>query len=384
MVEMAEKVLRSNNASNVKIINKHSSELLLPKDIPSRVSLIVTETLDSGLLGEGILYTLSHAWSNLLLPPTCPLNRQINQSGKFAFVIPFGAKIYVTGIECDSISKRSHLNQTENFFNFDGSYVVHDCGNYDTQDLNLVGHKYLTNTEELLVVNFNDPNFIEEMLSGKLDKELKLSCKESGRLDCFAVWFDLLVDENIVLNTGPESTTNHAWEQAIFLLPKSQLVTKNQDLVIEALFLNSHLRVKCRSLWEESLELSKDVITVLNNTKLVQALLQTKNKLLNAFNHSVNIIDWFPFPIFGLNFIMSRSKDFKDKLICFVSSEKDQQIVNLIAHKYGLEDQVTVEIENNVEDYLLKKEKYDLVILNFVECTGEIKENCVSQLGRIR
>lgn len=34
-----------------------------------RVSLVVTETVDAGLFGEGIVETLIHAWKNLLLEP---------------------------------------------------------------------------------------------------------------------------------------------------------------------------------------------------------------------------------------------------------------------------------------------------------------------------
>lgn len=34
-----------------------------------RVSLVVTETVDSGLFGEGIVESLIHAWEHLLLPP---------------------------------------------------------------------------------------------------------------------------------------------------------------------------------------------------------------------------------------------------------------------------------------------------------------------------
>lgn len=36
---------------------------------PHRVSLVVTETVDAGLLGEGIVESLIHAWKHLLLPP---------------------------------------------------------------------------------------------------------------------------------------------------------------------------------------------------------------------------------------------------------------------------------------------------------------------------
>lgn len=34
-----------------------------------RVSLVVTETVDAGLFGEGIVESLIHAWEHLLLQP---------------------------------------------------------------------------------------------------------------------------------------------------------------------------------------------------------------------------------------------------------------------------------------------------------------------------
>lgn len=41
-----------------------------------RVSLVVTETVDAGLFGEGIIESLIHAWHHLLLPPKVTLNNQ--------------------------------------------------------------------------------------------------------------------------------------------------------------------------------------------------------------------------------------------------------------------------------------------------------------------
>lgn len=41
-----------------------------------RVSLVVTETVDAGLFGEGIIESLIHAWKHLLLPP--PVSHFLN------------------------------------------------------------------------------------------------------------------------------------------------------------------------------------------------------------------------------------------------------------------------------------------------------------------
>ena len=57
----------------------------------------MTEIFDAGLLGEMILPTLRHAWSHLL-----------SENGK---VIPLGATVYVSAIECNEIHHQSRYYQ---------------------------------------------------------------------------------------------------------------------------------------------------------------------------------------------------------------------------------------------------------------------------------
>lgn len=78
MCQLARDVLQSNNMSNhIILIQKQSTEMKIPKDMPKRVSLVITETFDAGLFGEHVLLTLQHAWKNLLLPPN-PLFKKNN------------------------------------------------------------------------------------------------------------------------------------------------------------------------------------------------------------------------------------------------------------------------------------------------------------------
>lgn len=42
-----------------------------------RVSLVVTETVDAGLFGEGIIESLIHAWRHLLLPPQVIIRQKL-------------------------------------------------------------------------------------------------------------------------------------------------------------------------------------------------------------------------------------------------------------------------------------------------------------------
>ncbi|XP_067126301.1 protein arginine N-methyltransferase 9-like isoform X2 [Centruroides vittatus] len=78
MCQLARDVLQSNRMDNhINLIQKQSTEMEIPANMPKRVSLVITETFDAGLFGEHVLLTLQHAWQNLLLPPN-PLFRTTN------------------------------------------------------------------------------------------------------------------------------------------------------------------------------------------------------------------------------------------------------------------------------------------------------------------
>ncbi|KAL3829884.1 hypothetical protein ACJIZ3_018686 [Penstemon smallii] len=68
MVKLMRKVLRANGMDGkIRVINKRSDELEVGIDILSRADVLVSEILDSELLGEGLIPTLQHAHDKLLL-----------------------------------------------------------------------------------------------------------------------------------------------------------------------------------------------------------------------------------------------------------------------------------------------------------------------------
>ncbi|NXO29314.1 ANM9 methyltransferase, partial [Cisticola juncidis] len=70
MYELARDVVAANNMErDIKLLHLKSLDIEIPKHIPERVSLVVTETVDAGLFGEGIVESLIHAWEHLLLQP---------------------------------------------------------------------------------------------------------------------------------------------------------------------------------------------------------------------------------------------------------------------------------------------------------------------------
>ncbi|XP_024994592.1 protein arginine N-methyltransferase 7 isoform X2 [Cynara cardunculus var. scolymus] len=68
MVKLMKKVLRANNMDRkIRVLNKRSDELKVGVDIASRADVLVSEILDSELLGEGLIPSLQHAHDKLLV-----------------------------------------------------------------------------------------------------------------------------------------------------------------------------------------------------------------------------------------------------------------------------------------------------------------------------
>uniref|UniRef100_A0A8D9EDN8 Protein arginine N-methyltransferase domain-containing protein n=1 Tax=Cacopsylla melanoneura TaxID=428564 RepID=A0A8D9EDN8_9HEMI len=69
MIQIASQVIQRNQMEDrIKLIPKLSNDINIPDDIPHKVHLVVTETLDAGGIGEHILQTVKHALENLVFP----------------------------------------------------------------------------------------------------------------------------------------------------------------------------------------------------------------------------------------------------------------------------------------------------------------------------
>jgi hypothetical protein len=66
---IAEETMRRNGCDDrVRVIAKNSSALTIGADLPRRADLLVSEVIDSHLLGEGVLDMVAHARAHLLTP----------------------------------------------------------------------------------------------------------------------------------------------------------------------------------------------------------------------------------------------------------------------------------------------------------------------------
>lgn len=255
MYELANEVVSANNmSSDINIFYRKSFDLEIPKDIPERVSLVVTETVDAGLFGEGIVEILIHAWRNLLLPPKS--QEQDIGSGRFGRVIPAGAVVFGMAVECPEIRRHHRVTVREvGGLSLGGGLELNSpvCnrslsgGNeepYTTERMSRVpgGYRPLTQPFQALTIDFNS---VQELITFHQKKpyRLHLPVTDKGVLDAIMVWFVLHLDDENSLSTGPAEET--CWEQAVY--PVQDLihcaVKPGDTLVVEVNCLDYYLRI---------------------------------------------------------------------------------------------------------------------------------------------
>ncbi|KAK7864621.1 hypothetical protein R5R35_012400 [Gryllus longicercus] len=372
MINISRQVFERNNAiDKVKIIHKLSNDIKIPDNIPERVSLVVTETMDIGLLGENILQTLIHAWDSLLLPCSDEAKMCLSDV-KTGCVIPHSADVWVAVVECPYIGLKhrvlhyadqemaENLPHPEQKYDFDChdfiklNLFTSDGCDYDSMELGSLpqGYRFLTEPCKVMEVNFNDRNGMEQLLKGESGKnEIKFICNVEGQADAVVLWFDLKLDEDIELTSSPMDAINRAkcWDQAIFPLQIPICVKELQSLSMNVNCGGGRISVKLDSFNEtndksetscsdsnstllheevdhsihvktnsvpdsikpiKNYPVSKEIISFLNDKYWINSL----NEMFHLFLQSdiarncTDILDISPFPLFGLAFLRNRQQ----------------------------------------------------------------------------
>nr|XP_032811350.1 protein arginine N-methyltransferase 9 isoform X1 [Petromyzon marinus]XP_032811351.1 protein arginine N-methyltransferase 9 isoform X1 [Petromyzon marinus]XP_032811352.1 protein arginine N-methyltransferase 9 isoform X1 [Petromyzon marinus]XP_032811353.1 protein arginine N-methyltransferase 9 isoform X1 [Petromyzon marinus] len=291
-VQLAREVLSANGfAGDVSLLHAASNDLAVPRDLPERVSLVVTETMDAALLGEGIVESLIHAWRHLLLPPppTATVNgADAGVGAGCGQVIPAGATVYACAVECPEIRRYHRLcvreacgtrldtgvafrslvglpprigrdTPTNNDEDDDEEGEEgKDADNegscrepYTTERMSRVpgGYTLLCDSFPVLAVDFNNPQELEGLFSRAPERRgARVTC--GGTLDAIVAWFRLRLDEESSLSTAPGEDS--CWEQAVYPVTpvrgwNGYTVREGDTLEIEAVCRDGHLGLSCVS-----------------------------------------------------------------------------------------------------------------------------------------
>ncbi|XP_070271378.1 protein arginine N-methyltransferase 9 isoform X2 [Myotis yumanensis] len=256
-----------------------------------RVSLVVTETVDAGLFGEGIVESLIHAWEHLLLQPkTKGENGNCEKYGK---VIPASALIFGMAVECAEIRRHHRVGikdiagiclptnvkfQSPTYSSVDTEETVEP---YTTEKMSRIPGGYLALTEcfEIMTVDFNNIQELKSLATRKPDK-IGVPVIKEGILDAIVVWFVLQLDDEHSLCTSPSEES--CWEQAVY--PVHDLadywIKPGDHVMMEVSCQDCYLRIQSISVFSSEHEMdvgqsstkNKDLLSLGNEADLCSAL----------------------------------------------------------------------------------------------------------------
>lgn len=209
MVEVARQVVAAEGfADRITVLACRSDELTVGRELPRRVDAVISEIVDCGLIGEGILPTIRHARRELLASD--------------GVMLPERARIL------------GMLLQSENAVNLNR---VSRAGGFDVSRLNAFAtpghfpirlhtwpHRTLSDPVELVSFDFAvDP-------LGPGERKLVLPVRESGTVHALVAWFEMELGGGVVLRNSPENIGSH-WMQA--LIPLAEPVEAEAGSTVE-------------------------------------------------------------------------------------------------------------------------------------------------------
>jgi type II protein arginine methyltransferase len=211
LAEIARQVIAINNLSDViTVVPKSSTELRVGHDMPRRADLIVSEIVDCGLIGEGLLPTMRHGREHLLAPG--------------GTLLPRSARLFGFLIESDVVSGQNRVT-TAAGFDLRLLNMVATKGHYPIR-LGTWPHEVLSSTVELASFDLA----VDRLDDGR--RRVTLPVVSSGIAHALAVWFELDIGTGVTLRTSPQAAESH-WMQALVPLPIPRPIIAGDEIVIE-------------------------------------------------------------------------------------------------------------------------------------------------------
>lgn len=203
-------VTRNGYGNKIVILDKKSTDMWIGVDMIEKADLLVTETVDCGLLGEGIIPTILHARENLL------------KEG--AQIIPRSATVFATVVESNQLRS---LNYADRAAGFDVSPINHyaTAGYFPVRS---AAFDYVPLVEPFEVFRFD---FTQGAIAPQ-SKPISVPVKREGTCHAILFWFDMQLDDEISISNSLGSKTH--WEQALQCLDEKVWVRAGTTLTLYA------------------------------------------------------------------------------------------------------------------------------------------------------
>jgi len=197
----AETVRRNGLSEKVSVVAKKSTLLKVPRDLPEKADVFVSELLNIGMLAPEMLAVLRHARTHLVKP-----------EGK---VIPAAARVFAQPIEAPDLARVVPVATVEGFDL--SAFDVFRTPGYQVFDMETEDYKPLGPAQAVLDFDFRAdmPDLGRRLVDFPIDAD--------GTLHAIAFWFDLFMDEEVIYHSASRSRTNHWRQAAEFFVAKPQV-----------------------------------------------------------------------------------------------------------------------------------------------------------------
>ncbi|KAF5305905.1 hypothetical protein FQR65_LT07516 [Abscondita terminalis] len=364
LCSIAEKAL----GDSVNIINKHSTTLT--QDEIALSNLLITEIFDAGFFGEHVLEILIHAWNNLLL-----------SSSK---IIPNSADLFITGFNSRDMSLSHKLKSFPHLDLVDTCVTQRMNEPYEAENLKLKSVTYLTDTYKACTVYLNNVDQLKNIYENiNAVPPFTLTCSKSGRIDAFAIWYNLYMDEarTIMITTNPQMDSVTCWEQAVIYLDHSINLQEGDVIELQISCVCNELKVhiiKPIISCTHCFKVSPEIITFLNDAQIENV--STNFVLPQDFPmQNLQVLDLNPFPIFA--FTLAK-KGYEGTFRCVLSDPRDFEFFNFFCHCNNVNINLfEIHSDEKLDELTME---FDLIFVNPVLKNGTLCEKTFRLISGFR
>ena len=221
IAQAAERIVKANGfTEKIKVLDKRSDHLEEGIDYDGKFDVIITEILDSGGLGEGVLSSLRQAKRDM--------------GTEEVKIIPAGISLKAQLIE---IPQLHQANTTKDVSGFDLSifneFRVSDT--YVPIDLKKQEYTELSEVFDLRAYDFYNIHEQEIDFDNPEVDSIQVEIRKKGQVQAVAFWFELHMDEDDSYSTRPGGELDH-WLQAVYFFDQPKAVSKGDQVSIKALY----------------------------------------------------------------------------------------------------------------------------------------------------
>jgi arginine Nomega-methyltransferase len=211
LAEVSRQVIEAHGmADSITVVGKHSTDLVIGEDMPAPADLVISEIVDCGLIGEGLLQTIRHAREHLLAP-----------GGE---MLPTSGRIIGCLIESSQIA---NLNRVTTAAGYDVRLLNRFAtpGHFPVR-LTTWPHRLLT--EPVQLAEF-------DLQRSPLDDGSNRVCvtaQHDGTAHGVVAWFDLDLGADVLLHNAPTVAQSH-WMQAFLPWTDPIDVTAGEQIAVD-------------------------------------------------------------------------------------------------------------------------------------------------------